>query len=135
MTKLYGCLILVDDFADDAGIVHKQAGSVLNRLFLSGRHHGISTIVSTQKLALISSPMKVNATGMLLFKVRSRIERDALEMMVSALLSPDEFRELYEAATKQPYSFLYVKLDAKTIQDTFFVRFEESITFEDEEEG
>ena len=89
--KLYGLLIIVDDFADDASIVHKQSGSVLNRLFLSGRHHGISTILSVQKLTLVSTPIRVNATGLLLFKVRARNERDAAENFVSALLfEPEE---------------------------------------------
>ena len=122
--KLYGCLIIVDDFADDASIMHKRSGSILNKLFLSGRHHAISTIVSVQKLTMVSAPMRVNATGLLLFKVRARNERDAAENFVSALLDRDEFLELYEAATKQPYSFLYVKLNAKTLNDTFYIRFE-----------
>ena len=108
LTKLYGALVIVDDFADDASIMHKRSGSVLNKLFLSGRHHGISTIASVQKLAMASTPMLVNATGLLLFKVRARNERDAAEHVVSALLDRDEFLTLYEAATKQPYSSTYV---------------------------
>ena len=87
----------------------------------------ISTIVSVQKLTLVSTPIRVNATGLLLFKVRSRAERDAAEHFVSALLDPDEFRQLYEAATGEPYSFLYVKLNAKSLNDTFVVQMDGNI--------
>ena len=83
---------------------------------------------------MVSTPMRVNATGLLLFRVRARNERDAAENFVSALIDRDEFLELYEAATKQPYSFLYVKLNAKTLNDTFYIRFEKRVTFEDEED-
>ena len=128
---MFGLLCIVDDFADDASIMHKRSGSVLNRLFLSGRHHSISTIVSVQKLSMVSTPIRVNATGMLLFKVRARNERDAAENFVSALVNPQEFRALYKAATDEPYSFLYIKLNAKSINDTFFIRFEKRVTFSD----
>ena len=65
LKKLYGILIVIDDFADDPRVVHSQrgaaaGGSMLNTLFIRGRHSQISTIVSSQKLRLISSTMRVN---------------------------------------------------------------------------
>ena len=132
--KLYGLLLIVDDSADDASIMHKGSGSVLNRLFLSGRHHGISTIVSVQKLTLVSVPIRVNLTGLLMFRAKARIERDAAENFVSALLNPEEFRQLYNAAVREPYSFLYVKLNAKSFNETFFIRFEHPVSWDESEE-
>ena len=97
--KLYGMRCIVDDFADSAEIMHKRSGSVLRRLFLSGRHHGISTIVSVQKLTLVYTPIRVIATGLLLFKVRGRAERDVAVNFVSALLNAGEFKQLYAPST------------------------------------
>ncbi len=38
----------------------------------------------------------------------------------------------YNAATEQPYSFLYVKMNAKSKQQMFFINFEKRIEIEDE---
>ena len=58
--KLHGICIVVDDFADDPKIMHPNSGgtsggSMLNTLFVRGRHLNISTLVSSQKLRLVSS--------------------------------------------------------------------------------
>ena len=130
-TKLFGCCIIVDDFGDDSSIMHRGGGSVLNRLFLSGRHHAISTIVAVQKLTLVSTPIRVNATGLLAFKVRNQKEYEAIESEVTALVDKDTFREIWATTVEeQPYSFLFIRLNARSLNETFMVRFESYITFE-----
>ena len=42
----------------------------------------------------------------------------------SAVVSRERFREMYEEATAEPYSFLYVNSRAKSTNDTFWLRFE-----------
>jgi len=49
---------------------------------------------------------------------------------VTALVAKDTFREIWEEATSEPYSFLFIRLNAKTLNDTFMIRFEKHITFE-----
>ena len=127
---LFGALVIIDDFADDSSVLHRGGGSVINRLFLSGRHHAISTIVSTQKLTLISTPIRVNATGMLCFRARSQKEYEAIEGEVTALVDRDTFREIWEEATSEPYSFLFIRLNATSLNSTFMKRFEKHFTFE-----
>ena len=39
--------------------------------------------------------------------------------------------ELYNLATSEPYSFLYVKLTAKTKNDMFFIRFDKKLIIKD----
>ena len=56
--KLHGICIVVDDFADDPKIMHAAGGaaaggSMLNTLFVRGRHLQISTLVSSQKFRLV----------------------------------------------------------------------------------
>ena len=129
--ELFGCLVIVDDFGDDASLMHRGGNSVLNRLFLSGRHHAISTIVAVQKLTLVSTPIRVNATGLLAFKVRNAKEYQTIEDEVSALVDKNTFKDIWEVAVEsQPYSFLFIRLNAKTLDETFMVRFEKHITFE-----
>jgi len=84
--RLYSVLIIVDDFADDQRVMRRgKNGQMLNQLFLKGRHWGISTILSVQKLTLVSTPCRVNATGLLAFKVRNYKEYEAIESESSAL--------------------------------------------------
>ena len=42
---------------------------------------------------------------------------------------------MYEAATKEPYSFWYILLTAKLKDDMFFLRFEQKITVADAEDA
>ena len=128
--KLFGMLVIVDDFGDDASVLHKGGGSVLNRLFLSGRHHAISTIVAVQKLTLVSTPIRVNATGLLAFRVRNQKEYESIESEVTALVDKHTFREIWEEATSEPYSFLFIRLNARNLNETFMKRFEQHFTFE-----
>jgi len=128
--KLFGMLVIVDDFGDDASVLHKGGGSVLNRLFLSGRHHAISTIVAVQKLTLVSTPIRVNATGLLAFRVRNQKEYESIESEVTALVDRHTFREIWEEATSEPYSFLFIRLNARNLNETFMKRFESHFTFE-----
>jgi hypothetical protein len=39
--------------------------------------------------------------------------------------------ELYRFATEEPYSFLFIRLDAKTRQEVFYLRFEQRLVPED----
>jgi len=42
--------------------------------------------------------------------------------------------EMYKTATDDPYSFMFVRLDAKTRRDMFWLRFEARLVSEDVEE-
>ena len=83
MKSLYGILIVVDDFADDPRIMHSNSGagsggSMLNTLFIRGRHMMISTLVSSQKLRLVSPTIRVNLQFMLVWRLRNQTELQSL---------------------------------------------------------
>ena len=127
MKKLYGICIVIDDFADDPRIVHSQSGaaaggSMLNTLFIRGRHSQISTIVSSQKLRLISSTMRVNTQFLCVWRLRSALELEGLLEEVSALHDKKTLLAMYEHATSQPYGFWYINL-TKHPAEMFFEGF------------
>ena len=128
--QLFGALFVIDDWGDRADVMHKASGSVIGRLFLSGRHHGCSVLLGVQKLTLVSTVCRVNATGLLAFKVRNQKEYEAIESEVTALVDKHTFREIWEEATSEPYSFLFIRLNAKSLNETFMKRFEQHFTFE-----
>jgi hypothetical protein len=128
--QLYGILIVVDDFADDPRIMHSSGGaasggSMLNTLFIRGRHMGVSTLVSSQKLRLVSSTIRVNLQFMLIWRLRNRMELQSLLEEISAVYPVKTLNEMYDLAVSDPYSFWYILFTAKRREDMFYLRFEQ----------
>ena len=129
LPRLYGICIVVDDFADDTSVMqarggYSAGGSMLNTLFIRGRHLAISTLLSTQKLRLIGQTIRVNAQFLLCWRLRNALELEALIEELSAVYTKKQLLEMYEVATAEPYSFWYINLTAKTKENMFWLRFE-----------
>ncbi len=122
-------LIIIDDFADDA--VFTRQSKLLHSLYTRGRHNSISTIVSTQKFAAIHPIIRVNATSLILYRLRNNKELDSFLEEVSGLSSKKELLSIYKAATEDEYSFLYVNLAARNIGEMFFKNLTGRIELED----
>ena len=130
--KLHGICIIVDDFADDPRIMHAAGGaaaggSMLNTLFVRGRHLCISTLVSSQKLRLVSSTIRVNLQFLCVWRLRNQHELESLLEEVSAVYDKKTLMQMYHLATDEPYSFWYILLTAKRREDMFFMRFEKRL--------
>ena len=123
--KLFGSLIIVDDFADNAKVM--RSSTSLAELFVRGRHAGVSTIVSIQKLRVVQPVVRVNCTAMFVFRLRSKAELDAIVEENSALYGPKITEQIILRATSEPYSFLWLNLTAKEPTDVFWHRFEARI--------
>jgi hypothetical protein len=128
--KLFSILIVIDDFADDP--VFTRQSKLLHSLFTRGRHISISTIVSTQKFAAIHPIIRVNATSLIVYRLRNYKELEAFLEEISGLITKKELNEIYNLATKEEYSFLYVNLTAKNVNNMFYANFKQRIQIEDE---
>ncbi len=127
--KLLQILIIIDDFADDASF--SRHSRLLHSLFTRGRHSQISTIVSTQKYNAISPIIRVNATELVIFRLRSAQDLNVFLEEQGALIDKNLLMEIYKEAVKDPYSFLYIKLNSRDINDMFYIRFEKRIRFDE----
>ena len=132
LKRMFNIAVIVDDFADDPSVCHQTGGysaggSMLNTLFVRGRHAFISTLVSTQKLRLLASTIRVNAQFLLVWRLRNRLELQSLLEELSAVHSVKTLQEMYDLATREPYSFWYINLTAKTPEEMFYVRFEQRL--------
>ena len=114
--------------ADNAEM--SRQSKLLHSLYTRGRHSMISTITSTQKFTAISPIIRVNATELYVYRLRSGQDLDTLINEVSALIDRKTLLNIYNKCTEQPYSFLYVKLTAKTISEMFFCNMTQKVTFE-----
>ena len=89
----------------------------------------ISTI--TQVYRAISPVVRKNITDLCIFRLRNQSDLDAIIEETSAILDNATLLKCYKAATTKPYSFLYVKLTAKTTDDMFYESFSEPIIVTD----
>ena len=108
---------------------------MLNTLFVRGRHLQISTLVSSQKLRLVSSTIRVNLQFLCVWRLRNQHELESLLEEVSAVYDKKTLMQMYKMATDEPYSFWYVLLTAKKREEMFFLRFEKRMIPKSEPEG
>jgi hypothetical protein len=128
-SHLFSILVIVDDFADDPSF--SRHSKLLHSLFTRGRHNSISTIVSSQKFNAVAPIIRVNATFLIVYRLRNTKDLETFLEELSAMMPRKELVELYQMATKDPYSFLYINLVAPKLDDTFFITFTKKITFSD----
>lgn len=127
--KLFSILIVIDDFADEPSFTRHS--KLLHSLFTRARHNSISTIVSTQKFASIHPIIRVNATALIVYRLRNAKEVEAMIEEVSGLITKKELYEVYKYATEEEFCFLYINLVAKSIKNMFYRCFTERIELED----
>ena len=120
---------MLDDVADDTSQRNSKA---LKSLFVKGRHSHISIILSSQKGSLLNPVCRVNADSVYLFKLRNFQDLELMINEFSALVGDKkEMMNIYKQAVEdKQYSFLYINLKAKNINEMFHIRFEQYITLE-----
>ena len=68
---------------------------------------------------------------MYVFRLRSFQDLAAFLDEVSALVNKKALLQMYELATAEPYSFLYVKMTSKKKDKMFMIRFDKYLQVED----
>jgi hypothetical protein len=127
--KLYQILLIVDDFADEASF--SRHSKLLQSLYTRGLHNSISTITATQAFTALSTLIRKNATELYIYRLRNYRDLETFIEEVSALYPKKVLLDLYNMATSEPYSFLYVNLRAKDKEDMFYMNFDRKLMVED----
>jgi DNA replication protein DnaC len=127
--KLFSILIIVDDMADAPEM--SRNSKILHGLYTKGRHSSISTITSVQKFTSLHPIIRVNATDLFIYRLRNYRDLEAILEELGAIAEKKLILEIYNMATAEPYSFLYVNLRAKSKNHIFHIRFEKRIEIED----
>ena len=121
------CLCLLDDLADTSAM-HTTI-SALTSCYVRGRHLGLSTWLSTQRLCTISPVCRSNFAFMLIWELRNRKELyDYVLNELSNIHSMDLLHDMYKMATEEKHSFLFVNL--RKSPPEFYIRFEEQLGVE-----
>ena len=126
--KLYNILIVVDDFADSPSFTRHS--KLLHSLYTRGRHLMISTITARQVFNALSPIIRKNITQLYVYKLRNYEDLEAVLEELSALTDKKTLLEMYNMATKDPYSFWYINLIAKHVMEMFFIKFNQKLLIE-----
>ena len=120
------CVIL-DDMADSDHLSKRRGGdqgSWLISLATRGRHFGVTWIISSQVINLVGTVLRKNVRCMCVWRLRNHKEVETLCEELSGVYDAKTLMELYKYSTADPFSFMFVRLDAKTRRDMFWLRFE-----------
>ena len=125
-TYMPSVCIVCDDLADDRSAV--KGNTLLNSIFLRGRHMGLSCVLMTQRLRLLDVSTRVNANALFVFRLRNYKDLEAVIEENSALLNKKQLLEVYEHCTKDRFSFLYINLNESDPQNAFYRCFDAKLS-------
>ena len=140
--KLFSILVIVDDFADSKSF--SRNSPLLNQLYVRGRHNSINIITSTQKFNALSPIIRVNSRQLFFFRSRNYKEIETMVEELSAVLIQKSsvadtknlaeakklLLEIYNIATEEPYSFLFINLMKPRVNEMFYKRFDAKIVID-----
>ena len=140
--KMFSILIIVDDFADSKAF--SRNSPLLNQLYVRGRHNAISIITATQQFNALSPIIRVNSRQLFFFRLRNYKEIETMVEELSAVLIKKSsvadaknladakklMLELYNIATEEPYSFLFINLMKADVNEMFYKRFDDKLVID-----
>ena len=100
-----------------------------------GRHFGVTWIISSQVMNLIGTVIRKNCRCMCVWRLRNHKEVETLCEELSGVYDAKTIMAIYDHATTEAYSFLFVRLDAKTRRDMFWLRFESRLCIKESDDG
>ena len=121
-------LLVLDDVIRDITRSKNLSKIYLNRRHLTHNkeeegHGGMSIITTSQKFSLLPLEFRNAMSDVIVFKSSnsSEINRIVDELLYD--LDKDQQKELLEMAWKDPYSFLYIKVN-KPLKDKYYIKFD-----------
>ena len=113
-------LIIFDDVGYSGNLKNKNFG-IISKLVANGRHLNLSQIYTSQRFTMVSTTVKSNLTGAILFSSPMN-ELELIAESFNYLKSKKAFIEMFREYTSQPRSFLVVNFTNKDglYQDTEF---------------
>jgi Poxvirus A32 protein len=100
-------LFIFDDMISEGIMSHHKMGT-LESIAVRGRHANVSLLIITQQYMALSASVRNNATNSIFFRIRNGDELEKVARENRESLKMDQFLELYNFATREPYAFLHI---------------------------
>ena len=99
-------LLILDDVATELKGANQK--SILERVFLRGRHENVFCWISSQKYTKIVPSIRFNSPAYIIFKVNNKeLDKIAEELSQDSV---QEFKDIYNECVKDKYSFMYINV-------------------------
>ena len=92
-TKLFSIMIVIDDFADSVEV--SRNSRLLHSLYTRGRHNSCSVITGTQKFSALAPIIRVNATELFVYRLRSYVDLEKFIDEVCAVADKKTLLHIY----------------------------------------
>ena len=89
-------------------VIFMRSSKLLHQLYIRGRHNYISVCTAAQRYYCLALILRLNTRMIFIYKLRNQKDLDSVTEELSALVDKRSFIQIYEKATEQPYSFLYI---------------------------
>jgi len=123
-------LIIFDDQAGDYSCMQSK---LLAKMNMWMRHLNIAPVCLTQSYMRVGKTVRIQASVLAFFNTKNHRELETIqEEVCPSWLPKKRFREVYNMATMEPYSFLYVKNDEKEPKMRFRKNLTELIEYDEE---
>jgi GTPase SAR1 family protein len=123
--KMFNIMVLIDDMADCSDFM--RSSKLLHQLYIRGRHNFITVCTAVQRYYCLAPIIRLNTRMMFLYKLRNQKDLDSITEEISALVDKKTFLTIYEKATEQPFSFLYINLISQDKNNMFYINFDKRI--------
>jgi hypothetical protein len=119
-------LFIFDDMITE-GIMNPRKMGTMEAVAVRGRHANVSLIIISQQYMALSPAVRNNATNSIFFRIRNGDELEKIARENRESLSMDQFLELYNYSTSEPYSFLHVNNQEADPKLRFFKQWDTSL--------
>ena len=132
--KMKTCFIFDDMISQ---LPKNKKNTIFNRLLLNNRHYAASVIVISQSYMLLDSNFRKNCSQIFLWKTENLKELKNFHEELTGCLGKskkeccENFTSLYEEATSQPHSCLYINYHQEDKRHRFHRNFDDILIIED----
>ena len=107
-------LIIFDDCGYSGSLKNKQSG-IISKMICNGRHLNLSQIYTSQRFSQVSTTLRTNLTGAILFNTSMK-ELELITEDMNYMSNKKEFVKIFRETTKEPRQFLVVNFSNKPEQ-------------------
>ncbi len=104
-------LIIYDDCGYSGSLKNKQSG-IISKMICNGRHLCLSQIYTSQRFSQVSTTLRTNLTGAILFNTSMK-ELELITEDLNYMTTKKQFVNIFRETTKEPRQFMVVNFSNK----------------------
>ena len=104
-------LIIFDDCGYSGSLKNKQSG-IISKMICNGRHLNLSQIYTSQRFSQVSTTLRTNLTGAILFNTSMK-ELELITEDMNYMSNKKEFVKTFRETTKEPRQFMVINFSNK----------------------